>query len=77
MAVLRDGKPRLIIRALKDLGFVENGGTKHLKMIKTDENGKQTHMVTVPIHGVIKREMVDRIRKNAGIDKKTFYAYKF
>lgn len=66
---MTDAKPNKLIKALKAMGFSENGGTKHLKMV----NGDKT--IVIPIHGAIKRETVDRIRKQAGIDKKVFYSY--
>jgi predicted RNA binding protein YcfA (HicA-like mRNA interferase family) len=64
---MRDAKPRQIINALKSFGFTEVSNNKHLKMVK------ETAMVLVPIHGIIKRNTVDQIRKMAGIDKKEFY----
>jgi len=68
---MRDAKPDRLIRALKAEGFVENGGTKHLKLIKGDVT------LHVQTHGVIKRNTVDSIRKASGIDKHKFYSYKF
>lgn len=68
---MKDAKPKLLIRALKAEGFVENGGSKHLKMVKGDVT---LHIQT---HGFIKRNTVDSIRKQSGIEKAKFYSYKF
>jgi len=70
---MRDGKPDRVIRALKDLGFSEDGGTKHLKM----KNLATGAVAIIPKHGIIKRNTLERIRKGAGIDKKVFYGYNF
>lgn len=72
---MRDAKPDRLIKALKKEGFVENGGSKHLKMVR-DVNGVK-FTVAIPTHGVIKRNTVDDIRKMSGIDKKVFYSYNF
>ena len=66
---MKDAKPERLVRALKQEGFTEAGGTKHLKMTKGDIT------LTVPLHYIIKRNTVDKIRKQAGIDKKVFYSY--
>jgi predicted RNA binding protein YcfA (HicA-like mRNA interferase family) len=68
---MRDAKPERLIRALKDMGFVEAGQNKHQKMTC----GNTT--IVIPIHGIIKRNTVDKIRKDAGIEKNKFYSYKF
>jgi len=72
---MRDAKPKLIVRALESEGFVQNGGTKHLKMVKSVDG--KTVTVHVQNHGVIKRNTVEAIRKNAGLSKEVFYGYKF
>jgi predicted RNA binding protein YcfA (HicA-like mRNA interferase family) len=72
---MKDAKPKLMVKALKNMGFIENGGSKHLKMTKEVEG--KTVTVMVQTHGVIKRNTVEAIRKNAGIDKKTFYSHNF
>lgn len=69
--MMRDAKPKLLIRALKSEGFVENGGSKHLKMVK----GNIT--LHIQTHGVIKRNTVASIQKQSGIEKARFYSYKF
>ena len=68
---MKDAKPERLIKALKAEGFQENGGTKHRKFAK-DEN-----QVIVPIHGIIKRNTVESIRKQANLSKEVFYSYKF
>ena len=68
---MRDAKPHKLIKALKEMGFTENGGSKHLKMVKGDIT------VMVPTHGTIKRETVDRIRKHSGVEKALFYRHNF
>lgn len=68
---MKDASPKKLIKALREMGFVENGGTKHQKMT----NGERT--IVIPIHGVIKRNTVDKIRKDAGLDKEKFYRYNF
>lgn len=72
---IRDAKPQRLIRALKDMGFAEAGGSKHLKMERL-ENGRVIQ-VNIPVHGIIKRNTVDDIRKRSEIEKKVFYSYKF
>lgn len=72
---MKDAKPKLLIRALKSEGFVENGGTKHLKMVKILPDRKIT--LHIQTHGVIKRNTVDSIQKASGISKEKFYSYKF
>lgn len=69
---MKDAKPAKLIKALKAMGFVEAGGTKHLQM--RDSKG---NLAVLPMHGVIKRNTVERIRKAANIDKKTFYSHNF
>jgi hypothetical protein len=68
---MRDAKPKLLIRALRQEGFVENGGSKHLKMVK------ENITLHIQTHGVIKRNTVASIQKSSGIDKQKFYSYKF
>jgi hypothetical protein len=68
---MRDAKPKLLVRALRQEGFVENGGSKHLKMVKGDVT---LHIQT---HGVIKRNTVAAIQKQSGIEKAKFYSHKF
>lgn len=72
---MRDAKPDRLIRVLKGYGFTEAGGTKHRLLTKVIEGKKVT--VGIPFHGIIKRNTVDALRKQAGIDKKEFYSHKF
>lgn len=72
---MKDATPKRLIRALKQEGFIENGGTKHLKMTKTVDGKLVT--LHVQAHGVIKRNTVASIQKASGIPKEKFYSYKF
>lgn len=70
---MRDAKPDRLVKALKDMGFEEQGGSKHLKMFNRETGG----VAILPKHGIIKRNTVERIRKDAKVDKDKFYSYKF
>ena len=72
---MRDAKAKLLTKLLKSEGFLEMGGTKHLKMGKL-VNGKNI-IVVLPPSGTIKSKTVERIRKQAEIEKSVFYSYKF
>lgn len=63
------------MRALRKQGFVDAGGTKHRKFIKT-ENG-QTFSTVIPFNKFIKRKTVDDIRKQCGMSKEVFYSLDF
>lgn len=68
---MKDAKPQRLIKALEKEGFVGKAGGKHFRMTKGDKS------LGIPIHGIVKRNVVEAIRKQAGIDKKTFYEYNF
>jgi hypothetical protein len=70
---MRDAKPDRLMSALRKIGFVDNGGSKHALMVNPETGGR----VAIPKHGIIKRNTVERIRKDGLIDKKTFYAFNF
>jgi hypothetical protein len=72
---MRDAKPARLIKALESEGFIDAGGSKHRKFTKT-VNGRPI-ILSIPVHGIIKRNTVDDIRKRSEIEKAVFYSYKF
>ena len=68
---MTDAKPNKLIAAFRKMGFLDNGGSKHFLMVHPETKAR----VAIPCHGAIKRNTVERIRKDAGIEKKVFYSY--
>lgn len=69
MSLPRDIKKKIVIRALKNFGFLVVEESEHIKL--KNENGVS---ISVPNHRTLKLSTLTNIVRSGGIDKAKFFS---